>query len=89
MVIDAEDTDVVVLAAKVAHETPGDLGIKHKKKTMDCKKLCSSDRAIEVPLHCHSGCDFTSGFYGYGKITVMKQQQKAINSSGGETFNDF
>ena len=49
---------------------------------MDSKKFCSSDMAkVIVPLHCHSGCDFTSGFYGYGKITVMKQQQKATNSN--------
>ena len=41
VVIDAEDTNVVVLAAKVAHEISGNLGIKRKKKIMDCKKFCS------------------------------------------------
>ena len=64
ILIDAEDSDVAVLAAKVAHEISGDLGIKRKKKIMDCKKFCSSDMAkVIVPLHCHRGCDFTSRIY--------------------------
>ena len=40
ILIDAEDSDVAVLAAKVAHEISGDLGIKHKKKIVDLKKFC-------------------------------------------------
>ena len=77
VVIDAEDADIVVLSAKVSHDIKGDLGIKRKKATLDCKKLCSPDLAkVIVPFHCHTGCDFTSGFYGHGKASIMKQLQK-------------
>eukprot|EP00112_Aurelia_sp_Birch-Aquarium-sp1_P023025 Seg6709.2 transcript_id=Seg6709.2/GoldUCD/mRNA.D3Y31 product="hypothetical protein" protein_id=Seg6709.2/GoldUCD/D3Y31 len=37
VVIDAEDTDVLVLAAHVAHKINGILGLKRKKEVYDCK----------------------------------------------------
>jgi hypothetical protein len=72
VVIDAEDTDVVVLCAHVAHKIEGVLGLKRKKSVLDCKKLCTADMAsIIVPLHIHTGADAVSGFYGCGKKAVF------------------
>ena len=45
VIIDAEDTDVVTLAAKVSHELAGITGIYHKKNIFDCKKLFTSEIA--------------------------------------------
>ena len=82
IVIDSEDADVVVLSAKVSHEVEGDLGIRRKKATFDCKKLCSAEVSkIIVPLHCHTGSDLSSGFYGHGKASIMKQLQKSQGST--------
>lgn len=56
VVIDAEDTDVVVLLAFVGHNTEGLLAIKQKKGIINCRDLCPKDVAdIIVPLHIFSG----------------------------------
>jgi len=74
VVIDAEDTDVVILSAYVAHQLEGTLAIKRKDKIISCRDLCSDDVAeILIPLHIHSGSDTTSGFYGHGKKTVYEK----------------
>ena len=53
VVIDAEDTDVVVLSARVSHEIQGLLGIRRKKEVFDCHHLCSAEMSkIIVQLHC-------------------------------------
>ena len=39
VVIDAEDTDVIILSAIFAHEIDGYLGIKWNKNIFDCRKL--------------------------------------------------
>ena len=45
VVIDAEDTDVVVLSAFVGHNTEGLLAIKKKKGIINCRDLCPKDVA--------------------------------------------
>ena len=51
-VIDAEDTDVVVLAARVSPEIDGTLGIKKKKGVFNCAMLCSEEMSkIIVQIH--------------------------------------
>ena len=78
IVIDAEDTDVIVLAAHVSHKIEGILGIKRKNDIFDCKLLCSeSDAEIIVPLHIHTGADAISGFFGHGKKSVVKATFKS------------
>ena len=78
VVIDAEDTDVVILAARVSQEVEGVLGIKRKKSIFDCRMLCSLDMSrIIVQLHVHTGCDAISGFFGHGKKSVMKLFSKS------------
>ena len=42
VVIDAEDIDVVVLAAYASHTIKGKLGIRRTGTVMDCMSLCSA-----------------------------------------------
>ena len=78
VVIDAEDTDVIVLAVYVAHQINGDLGIKKMGDKFDCKSLCSKEIAeIIVPLHIHTGADAVSGFYGHGKKSIFQSVVKS------------
>ena len=78
VVIDAEDTDVVVLAARVSHQIEGVLGIKRKQIVFDCSKLCTEETSrIIVQLHVATGADSISGFFGHGKKSVMQNALKS------------
>ena len=71
VVIDTEDTDVIVLAAYVAHNVDGVLAMKRRQNIIDCRSLCPHDiAAILLALHVHSGSDTTSAFFGHGKKSV-------------------
>ena len=73
VVIDSEDTDVVVLSSLVSHRENGVLGMRRKKATFDCTKFCSQElSSIIVKLHVLTGSDCTSGFFGRGKKAVVK-----------------
>ena len=66
VVIDAEDTDVVVLK------------IRRKGTVMDCMSLWPAEIArIIVPLHVNSGADAVSGFFGHGKKTILQKLMKS------------
>ena len=81
VVIDAEDTDVVVLAAYVAHTTDGILGIRRKKIVIDCRKLCLPEVAqVLIPLHLFTGADSVSGFFGHGKRTICKNAMESVEA---------
>eukprot|EP00794_Sanderia_malayensis_P017851 gene17851-19634_t len=81
VVIDAEDTDVLVLAAHVAHKVNGILGLKRKKEIYDCKQLCTEEVSkIIVPLHIHTGADAVSGFFGHGKKSVVEKTVKSSDA---------
>ena len=63
VIIDAEDTDVIVFSTGVAHEIDGDLGMKWKKTFFDCKELCSSAFSkVVLQLYYHPGADAVSAF---------------------------
>jgi hypothetical protein len=85
VVIDAEDTDVVVLTAHVAHKIAGDLAIMRKRQLFDCRAMCSKEIAdIIVQLHVHTGADSVSVFYGQGKKkkkSIFKRVQKAATEA--------
>ena len=69
VVLDAEDTDVVVLSAYVSHKIDGRLAILRKHKLINCSTLCPNDISdILIPLHVHSGT--TCRFFGHGKKTI-------------------
>ena len=81
MVIDAEDTDVVVLAAYVVYATDGILGIGRKKMVVDCRKLCSQEVAkVLIPLHLFTGADSVSGFFGHGRRTICKNAMDSVEA---------
>ena len=85
VVIDAEDTDVVVLAFYVAHQIEGPLGLK--KNIFDCSALPHKDIAdVIIPFHMHTGADALSSFYGHGKPSVFEsamKSQKALKLLSG------
>ncbi len=71
VVIDVADTDAYVSAAVIARQLPGMLCIKRKQETILCRGLVTEEMAnCIVQLHCFTGCDANSGFYGMGKPSV-------------------
>ena len=78
VVNDAEDTDVMVLVAYVAHQIKGTLCIKRKRVIYDYKTLCRLDVAdVIVPFRIHTGADAVSSFYGHGKPSVFDTAMKS------------
>ena len=79
IIIDAEDTDVLVLSSFVSHREEGILGLKRKKSVFDSRKLCSIElSSIIVKLHVLTGSDSTSGFFGRGKKAIINKVMKNI-----------
>ena len=77
IVIDSEDTDVYVSSAYVSCRLQGELLIKHKSSLFRCSDMLPHDVAdIIIPLHIITGCDYTSGFYGHGKKSVLDKVKK-------------
>jgi hypothetical protein len=75
--IDAEDTDVIILAAHIAHHCTCNLFLYRRGRVYDCNKLCSAEVAeVIVPLHAYTGADAVSGFYGHGKKSIYEQVTK-------------
>ena len=67
VVIDAEDTDVVVASAYSTTILPGTLGLKRKKSIFNGKELASVEMAnIIVRFHIMTGCDSISSFFSEG-----------------------
>ena len=96
VLIDAEDADVVVLAAHASSVIDGQLTVKRKKVIIDCKTLCSKEMAkIVVPLHVATGCDAVSSFFGIGKKTVWAGVAKSaearnlLSNLSQENLNKF
>ncbi len=72
VVIDAEDTDVYIQAADIAHAVPGILCIKKRKQLFFCRGMCGDDDIAKclIPFHVMTGCDANSCFYGHGKQSL-------------------
>ena len=65
------DTDAYVAAAVISQQLPGTVCIKRKQETIFCRSLVTDVMAdCIVQLHCMTGCDANSGFYGKGKKWV-------------------
>ena len=68
VVSDADDPDKYVAASAISHQQPGELYIKSKQELISCHDMVSDElSACIVQLHCFTGCDANSGFYGKGK----------------------
>lgn len=78
VVIDAADTDVYIAASVISQQLPGMLCIKRKKETVLCRGMLTEEMAhCIVQLHCFTGCDANSGFYGKGKSSVYEKVGKS------------
>ena len=78
VVIDAADTDVYVAAAYISRQLPGMLYIQKDKKAISCQSLATNEMAdCIVQLHCMTGCDANSGFYGKGKKSIYDRVVKS------------
>ena len=78
VVIDAADTDACIAAGVISQQLPGVLCIKIKQKTVFCRDLATDEMAdCIVQLHCLTGYDANSGFYGKGKKSVYDQVAKS------------
>lgn len=78
VVIDAADTDAYVTAALISRQLPGILCIKRKQDIFLCRELVTDEMAnCIVQLHCMTGCDANSGFYGKGKKSVYDRVAKS------------
>ena len=59
------------MAAAISQLLPGMLCIKRKHKTILCHGLVTEEMAdYIVQLHCITGCDANSAFYGKSKSSV-------------------
>ena len=77
VVIDAVDADAYVVAAVLWQKLAGMICIKRKQETIFCRGLLADEMAdCVVQLHCMTGCDVNSGFYGKGKKLVYDQVAK-------------
>ncbi len=78
VVIDAADTDAYVSAAVISKQLPGMLLIKRKEGLVCCCDLVTDEMAdCIVQLHCMTGCDANSGFYGKGKMSLYAKVAKS------------
>ena len=78
VVIDAADTDAYVAAAFISQQLPGMLCIKRKQETVLCHGLVTEEMAdCIVQLHCFTGCDANSGFYGNSMSSVYDKVAKS------------
>ena len=77
VVIDAVDTDAYVVAAVLWQKLASMICIKRKQETIFCRGLLADEMAgCVVQLHCMTGCDANSSFYGKVKTLVNNQVAK-------------
>ena len=83
VVIDSADMDTyVAAAAAISQKLLGLLCIKRKQETILCQNLVPEEMAdCIVPLHCLTGYNVNSGFYGKGKLSVYDKVARHENSS--------
>ena len=80
IIIDAEDTDVLVLSSYVSNRQEGILGFKRKKSVFDSRKLCSMEFSSNiVKLYELLGSDSLSAFFGRGKKAIVDRVSKNID----------
>jgi hypothetical protein len=78
VVIDATDTDAYVASAVISQQLPGMLYIQRKQDIVSCSDLVNDEMTdCIVQLHCMTGCDANSGFYGKGKKSLYDKVAKS------------
>ena len=74
VVIDVADTDAYVSAAVISQQQSSMLCIKRKDGMVSCRDEMAD---CIVQLHCMTGCDANSGFYGKGKMSLYVKVAKS------------
>ena len=79
VVIDSADTDAYVCgSSSYFTEIPC---IKRKQDTILCCNLVPEEMAsCIIPLHCLTGCDANSGFFGKGKLSVYDKVARSAEA---------
>ena len=78
IVVDAEDTDVAVIASYASFKFEKELLLYRKKKILLCKQPCPEDMSsVIIPLHALTGADAVSGFYGHSKKVIYEKVKKS------------
>ena len=78
VVIDAEDTDVIVASSYASNILPGTLGIKRKKGIFDAKSLTAQEMAnVIIRFHVMTWCDSIWSFFGKDETCTF--QIKSFN----------
>ena len=63
VVIDAEDTIVLVISAYASHKLEKDVVFYRRNKLIKCKNICSAEMAsVLIGFHALIGADAVSGF---------------------------
>ena len=79
VVIDVADTDAYVSAAAISRQLPGMFLIQRKQETVLCHGLATEEMYnCIVKLHCFTGYDVSSGFYGKGQAFIVRQSCKEL-----------
>jgi len=95
VVINAEDTDVLILCLGLSSNISCSLyqkcGTKSRTRYIDISKLSQAlgsgiSNAL-IGMHAFTGCDTVSAFAGRGKISMFKQMKS--NEAFQEAFNDL
>ena len=77
VVIDAEDTIVLVISAYASHKLEKDVNFYRRNKLIKCKSICSAEMAsVLIGFHALIGADAVSGFYCHSKKTIYTKIQK-------------
>ena len=77
ILIDAEDTDVIVIASYASHQLDKKLCIYKRGKIFSASDLLPSAQAnVIIPFHAITGADTISGFYGQSKKAIFKRLMK-------------
>ena len=77
VVIDAADTDAYEAAAVISQQLPGMLCIKRKKDVLSRGLVTHEIMECFAQLHCFTGCNANSGFYGKGKVAIYNKVAKS------------
>ena len=77
IVVDAEDTDVAVIASYASFKFEKELLLYRKKKILLFKQLCPKDMSsVIISLHELTGTDAVSSFYGHSKKVIYEKAKK-------------
>ena len=67
-VVDAEDSDIAIIASYASFKFEKELLLYRKKEILLCKQLFPEDMtSVIISLHALTGADAVSGFYGHSK----------------------